>query len=81
MIDHPCVGLSPPCREAFERLCVHLPHGATPFTLNTLLNCSLIIRTSGDADINYETETFDVPSWAHIRWCQWCDENIVEGPK
>lgn len=69
-------------REAFERIAVSAPNGATHRTLLKLRERGLI---------DYEDEVIGrdalgkitVPRWfvpmaVHIQWCEWCSENVKE---
>lgn len=80
MADHPCKGMTRAQREAFERIAIQQPHGATHKTL-------LALRARGLVDYNDKVIGRDslgkitVPEWfvptaVHMQWCEWCSREI-----
>jgi hypothetical protein len=69
---HPCHGLSPAMREAFERIAINLPPQAPLRTLDALQRRGLIDYM----DIGGGRRAWLVPRALHAAWCQWCAEHV-----
>lgn len=80
---HPCAGRSAAQRQAFERIAVSMPHGASRRTLDTLVRAGLIeyageAYAGRDAFGVFSVKVYAVPLPVHMQWCQWCAENVEE---
>ena len=65
--EHPCEGLSQRHIDLFERIAVNLPTTEEPRVYAVLLARGLIDRSPSG---------YFVPLGWHMRWCNWCDENV-----
>ena len=80
---HPCAGMTPYQRKAFESIAVGQCLGFRFSTYEKLLEKGLIERLKDrvvgrDMFGLIKVPNYEVPFQVHMQWCCWCDENVTD---
>ena len=82
MTRHPATGMSKRQRAAFERIAINDDRRVHPATALALKLKGLIeFRTEivgRDCFGLIEITRYEVPLPIHMKWCQWCSENVKD---
>lgn len=76
-------GLTPAQDRALANIAIGLPPRCGVDTLTVLLRRGLIVKR-GDEVLGRDSfgeitvPVYEMPTWEHRRWCQWCADNTPD---